>query len=1532
MIIYIITDINRLFTYNLPIKTEGNYWINYTNRESEKVNLLNISENNNEWVIKVNEGFQLYNKGEEADKCILKANSFYFVKDLFNDSLITVFCSNVKDDLQYYDISNVKEVIIGNAPNCNIFYNNTLIASNQAKIIDNSKERLITNLALEKANVFVNKYAIEADFHVHHGDVIFILGLKMIILGNILIINNPANSVTVNLPVYDKNLLLDDTPEVTDDDSNVTVYTKKDYFNRSPRFRSKIDTLEIDVDDPPSKEKEDDTPAILTVGPMLTMGMTSVVMLFTSVNNAVKNQTGIISVLPQMVMAIAMLGTMVFWPSITRKFKAKQRDAHERKRRDKYEVYIQSLRQKIVNNITKQRQILMENHISINDCVQIILNRSTRLWERIMEEPDFLVVRLGLGIVPLDIDIQYKKENFVLEDDILKDIVQNLVDEAHDISGAPITVSLLQKNITGIVGEYDITANFLKGILLQLLTFYSADLLKIVILTNEANEHNWIWVKELQHCWDNEQENRFFASSSDDVKDVIRLLDKEYDLRVENDSDNNTTDANYANYAPYYVIICDDYKMISDNSFIKKLLASNENYGFSILIYSDMISALPNQVSCFININQDVSGVIEKELSTNTQKEFMMEVPTNDDIEKCARVLANIPVLSTSKSKGLPESCGLLEMYNVGKVEGLNSSSRWAQNDPTVSLAAPIGIDSNGDLFKLDLHEKFHGPHGLIAGMTGSGKSEFIITLVLSLAINYHPNEVAFVLIDYKGGGLALAFENKELGIRLPHIAGTITNLDVTELNRALASIEAELKRRQREFNNARDISGESTIDIYKYQRLYREGIVKKPIPHLFLISDEFAELKAQQPEFMDQLISTARIGRSLGVHLILATQKPAGVVNDQIWSNAKFKICLKVQDQADSKDMIRVPDAAELKQVGRFYLLVGYNDYFAIGQSAYCGMPYIPSDVIKKSVDTSLNFVNNVGYVIKSIDDFKTVDTEAQGEVLLNVVKYISALAQEQNVVVDRLWLDRIPNIIYVSDLITKYKYHKEDYVINPVIGEYDDPSRQMQGLVTLPLTELGNTLIFGMTGSGKEDLLATLIYSCITTYTTSEINFYIIDCGSETLKMFAKAPQVGDVMLISEGEKIANCFKLLMDEFTERKKILADYNGDIKVYNSMSANKKPYIISIINNFDNFLESYANLEDIVAKLSREGMKYGILFIIAGNATNSVRFKLRQNFLNTVCLRLMDSYDYNDAFNTRNKVIPSENKGRGLIKKDEVYEFQSASICPEENKLEFIKNLCNKLNEGIALKAPKVPILPEHANIEYFENETLNLEALPIGVEKETLKTSTFNFKEYPISVVSTSLAKNLTSFANGLLQMLVKVNNTKIIVLDAINFYKTRVNQVTYYTENYDNVITNLNNLIETNLETRNISENIVLVITGLNDLVSNLDIGIKKKFTDNVKLLKNLPFIRIIVMDAIDSIKTFNYEDWFKSSTNLSYGIWIGNGINDQTTIKATGNFRQLSAEIKNDMGYVIIETTPILAKLLEYTEEDTEKVEVL
>ena len=241
--------------------------------------------------------------------------------------------------------------------------------------------------------------------------------------------------------------------------------------------------------------------------------------------------------------------------------------------------------------------------------------------------------------------------------------------------------------------------------------------------------------------------------------------------------------------------------------------------------------------------------------------------------------LANIPIEFEKGMSYLPNTINFLEMENVGKVEQLNILNRWERNDATLSLKAEVGVDEHGDLLYLDLHEKYHGPHGLIAGTTGSGKSEFIITYILSLAINYSPDDVSFILIDYKGGGLAYAFENKASNLVLPHLAGTITNLDKSEIDRALVSINSEINRRQTIFNEARDLLSESTMDIYKYQRYYNEGRLDKPIPHLFIICDEFAELKVNQPDFMDDLISVARIGRSLGVHLILATQKPSGFV-----------------------------------------------------------------------------------------------------------------------------------------------------------------------------------------------------------------------------------------------------------------------------------------------------------------------------------------------------------------------------------------------------------------------------------------------------------------------------------------------------------------------------------------------------------------------------------------------------------------------------------------------------------------------------
>ena len=321
-------------------------------------------------------------------------------------------------------------------------------------------------------------------------------------------------------------------------------------------------------------------------------------------------------------------------------------------------------------------------------------------------------------------------------------------------------------------------------------------------------------------------------------------------------------------------------------------------------------------------------------------------------------------------------------------------------------------------------------------------------------------------------------------------------------MDRTLVSIDSEVRRRQRVFNEARDLLGESTIDIYKYQKFYREGKLKEPVPHLIIVCDEIAELKSQQPDFMENLISIARIGRSLGVHLILATQKPSGVVNEQIWSNSKFRVCLKVQDKSDSMEMLKREEAASLKQVGRFYLQVGYNEMFALGQSAWCGAKYFPSDKVKKNIDRAVDFINNYGYVIKSIQGSSGNKGEAKGEELANILNYIIEAAKIENVKADA------------------------------IIGEYDNPSNQSQHLLKVNLNNDGNIIVYGAQGADREMFLSSIIYSTITKHDSEEINYYIIDYGSESLRKYMNLPHIGGIVFAQEEEKYNNLLKMIREE----------------------------------------------------------------------------------------------------------------------------------------------------------------------------------------------------------------------------------------------------------------------------------------------------------------------------------------------------------------------------------------------------------------
>lgn len=282
-----------------------------------------------------------------------------------------------------------------------------------------------------------------------------------------------------------------------------------------------------------------------------------------------------------------------------------------------------------------------------------------------------------------------------------------------------------------------------------------------------------------------------------------------------------------------------------------------------------------------------------------------------------------------------PHPGDFLSLFQCSSAKTLPILEQWEKRKEH-TLAALIGWEDNGEPIVLDAHERADGPHGIMAGTTGSGKSELLLTYILSLSVSYPPDQVGFFLIDYKGGAMAKALD------ALPHIRGVMTNLQQASLQRVRISLSQELTFRQQLFQQMMELHALSTMSLEQYERCRRQ---EDPVlGHLFIIVDEFAQLRQEQGAFLTDLQRIARIGRSLGMHLLLCTQKPGGVIDDQIWSNSRFHLCLRVQDAGDSRDMLHRNDALKLRRSGEFLLQVGDDERFVHGYGAYANADYCPT------------------------------------------------------------------------------------------------------------------------------------------------------------------------------------------------------------------------------------------------------------------------------------------------------------------------------------------------------------------------------------------------------------------------------------------------------------------------------------------------------------------------------------------------------------------------------------------------------------
>ncbi len=1511
----------KIVEFFLPSQVAGSY--SFDANPNEENRLINVEERNGVWTLYSTPETSIVVDNNPVTEFVLSEEKYVVI--IRNNLSYLIYISPIQEkELHAFSYIPQSSIIIGNAIDCNFKINNELLDGVITNISTQGTQIVLTTNS--NNFLYVNNKKVESGYIIKIGDTVQLLSFKLQFLKDLLIVNNPRGSVEIN--TVSANILPYQFPEEkleSYEAKEVELYSKKDYFSKSPRIRRIIEHRDIKLDNAPeNNDNKDNVPLIITLGPMLSMGVTSSMTLLNTIIQINNGATTVKQEWISLVSGIVMLLTSLVWPLITSAYNKHIDKKKKIELYKKYGEYLVSKKEELEKEKTLQIGIINENLSSLDECIKAISVKGIGLWDKRKDQDDFLQVRVGIGSTPLDVNIEYPESGFSLDQTELRKVTDNMVEEYKYLSGVPIGYSLFDNYMTAVMGNKDNALGFVDNILLQLMTFYCYDELKIMIFTDEDHADHWDYIKFSNYCFDDNKSIRYFAGSQEESKELGDVLVNELNYRIQLGDE-----VNAKNLSPYYIIICENYSSLKKINFFKTLTECDYNVGYSIIFLDSNLNNLPSKCSNFINIGDPTSGILKNSYESQETINFKDEINKNIDMMEITRILSNIPIEIEGAASQLPNAVAFLEMEKVGKVEQLNVINRWNTNDSVQSLKAEIGIDEDGNYLYLDIHEKFHGPHGLVAGMTGSGKSEFIITYILSLSMNFSPDDVAFILIDYKGGGLAGAFENKQTGVKLPHLAGTITNLDKAEMSRTLVSIDSEVKRRQAEFNKARDQLGESTIDIYKYQQFYHEGKLKEPIPHLLIISDEFAELKAQQPEFMDNLISVARIGRSLGVHLILATQKPSGVVDDQIWSNTKFRVCLKVQDASDSNEMLKRPDAASLKQTGRFFLQVGYDEYFALGQSGWCGAKYYPSDKIVKQIDKSINFIANNGQIIKSIQDSqKTTKVEAQGEQLAAVMNEIINAAKQSNKFTRTLWLDNIPEIITMDNTETKYSITHEPYNINLTIGEYDAPELQEQGKVVYNLLEDGNTLVYGMDGAEREKLLLAMIVSGVAHHKTEELNFYIMDYGSESLRAIMQFPQVGGMVFNGEDEKYTNLLKLIREERDLRKKELVEYGGEFKNFLKSSPTKKPILVVMINNYDTLYESNDNVIDDLPDLVRDSERYGIVFIITANSERSVNSRTGSSFKNLIVLHLKDASDYSTIFPVRTSIVPRDMFARGLFNDNEViHEFQTVSLTEEvEKQNDYIKGILDKATQENPNRAKPIPALPDHVKFDNIKEDLKDLSALPIGISRDKLEIKKFPLEELQGIIISSNKLEYCLELIKNIIEEVHSIKSIGCIVIDGIGSleeYKDKTSN--YYKENFDEVFDKVIGYIDKKEEEgKPEHSNLLLIVYGAYKIISKLEDS--AKFEELIDRIKSYEKMSVLLIEDQNKLKDYNYENWY-TFFSADVGLWVGKGMGEQSLFKYNNYNKEMDKDFKNDIGFFVEEGTAIMTKLIDFNAKDDE-----
>lgn len=1053
----------------------------------------------------------------------------------------------------------------------------------------------------------------------------------------------------------------------------------------------------------------------------------------------------------------------------------------EEERFRKYADYIAGEKAHIRAIGEKQREITNQENPAPEICETILNKMSTSLWERTATDSDFLQVRMGAGYAPLCVEVKPPTDvnDFHMERDELEELTDRIIQETHLVDDVPARLDLLKYSSVGVIGNRRKVTDLLKNLLVSLSTLHFFRDVRIVGVFDPEEEEEWKSMRWLPHIWDDELQTRYLSfdpltaesfesatlsGEKDHVDSYAKFREKVNSILAERkDPDFQAKWKNGMSPVPHYIFLFASRK--KTECFLPMLSENDPAMGISTIFLYDEQYYLPNFCQYIVNVDDpydDRTATAFYKYRADEKMWFTMDPPIPQrKFDVFCRQMSAIEAEDAAARGQIPSSLTFLQCMDVNRVRDLNVLERWKKNDSAVNITAPLGEGEGGKLFSLSLHR--HCSHGLVAGMTGSGKSELLISWLLSIACNYQPEDVSFVVIDYKGGSTAYALE------KLPHVCGIITDVG-SGIDRCMQSLEYELRRREDIFASV------GAKDIKEYIKGHHKGEFQEAVPRLLIVFDEFKELIKERPVVKKMVDSIAAKGSSLGVHLILATQSPADAVDEGTWNNTQYQICMKVQNAAASKVMIHEPDAAMITQAGRAYVRVGTSEKaetFALIQSAWSGAPYREN---KEQGALEVRYVTMDGSRIKTVEENHTRFVSDKKEIEA-VIAYIAKTAQAAGIEKQPSpWKTELPDLFSWKKLPVEGSFDGEKWEMTEApwlsvpVGIFDRPELQMQGVQYMDFLKEGNFGVFGSSQTGKTSLLRTIATSLCRMYSPRDIHLYIIAdmAGMEAF------PQVGGVVGSGQEEKLGKLINMLISFLEERRKIFNQERVDsLKAYRELVSEEMPAVFVLIDRFSGILESNQDYKDVFVRLFSEGPSKGIYFVYTGVNNTGVPYKLTANVSGAISFMQADRSEYSTLIGqVRDTRLPNR-VGNALIKvNQELINFQKAMYEPGENDKEremALKAEAESMTEAWRGKpALKIPVLPESISVKSMADLSGSEQGIAVGLDTESIEAVYVKPGETTAMAVTGRVGCGKSTMLQRIGQMVLEVDeNTLLYCLD---------------------------------------------------------------------------------------------------------------------------------------------------------------------